>query len=312
MLQQDVVQPPLELPKAEGRLLDRGLLATGWAYLSLTKPRIIVLLLITTVPAMIIAERGMPSLWLVLLTLVGGTLAAGGANAINCYVDRDIDGIMSRTRDRALPAGSVAPGRALAFGISLGVNAFAGLALTVNLLSAALALTALAFYVFVYTLWLKRTTTQNIVIGGAAGAMPPLVGWAAVTGGLDWPALVLFGIVVLWTPPHFWALALLYRADYERAGVPMLPVVRGVAETQRQIMLYSIALVAITLVLVPIAGMGYLYLGSALLLGGGFLGFAFRLWRDATPKANRGLFFYSLAYLGLLFGAMGLDQFVPV
>jgi protoheme IX farnesyltransferase len=306
-----VIQPPLELPKAEGRLLDRGLLATARAYLSLTKPRIIVLLLITTVPAMIIAERGMPSLWLVLLTLVGGTLAAGGANAINCYVDRDIDGIMSRTRDRALPSGSVEPGRALLFGISLGVIAFFELALTVNLVSAALALAALAFYVFVYTLWLKRSTTQNIVIGGAAGAMPPLVGWAAVTGGLDWAALVLFGIVVLWTPPHFWALALLYRSDYERAGVPMLPVVRGTAETKRQILLYSIVLVAATLVLAPIAGMGFLYLGSALLLGGGFLGFALRLWRDATPKASRALFVYSLVYLGLLFGAMGLDQLLP-
>ena len=311
MLQQDVVQTPLELPKAEGRLLDRGLLATARAYLSLTKPRIIMLLLITTVPAMIIAERGMPSIWLVLLTLVGGTLAAGGANAINCYVDRDIDGIMLRTRDRALPAGSVQPWQALVFGISLGVIAFVELAVTVNLASAALAFAALAFYVFVYTLWLKRSTTQNIVIGGAAGAMPPLVGWAAVTGGLDWAALVLFGIVVLWTPPHFWALALLYRDDYERAGVPMLPVVRGTAETKRQILLYSIALVAITLVLTPIAGMGYLYLGSALVLGGGFLGFAIRLWRDATPKANRALFIYSLAYLALLFGAMGLDQLLP-
>ncbi len=211
MLRQDVVQPALELPKTAAQRSDRGLLAAAGAYLSLTKPRIISLLLVTTVPTMMIAQGGMPSLWLVLLTLLGGTLAAGGANAINCFLDRDIDGIMSRTRERVLPTGSVEPERALAFGISLGVLAFVVLALGANLLSAALAITALAFYVFVYTIWLKRSSTQNIVIGGAAGAMPPLVGWAAVTGGLGWPALVLFAIVFLWTPPHFWALALRYR-----------------------------------------------------------------------------------------------------
>ena len=311
MLRQDVAQPGLELPKVEARRLDRSPLAAARDYLALTKPRIIVLLLVTTVPSMIIAQRGMPSLGLVLLTLLGGALAAGGANAINCYLDRDIDSIMSRTRERPLPAGSVEPERALLFGISLGVVAFVLLAIAVNLVSALLALAALAFYVFVYTLWLKRSSPQNIVIGGAAGAMPPLVGWAAVTGGLDWAALLLFGIIVLWTPPHFWALALRYRSDYARAGVPMLPAVRGVDETKRQILLYTVALVACTLLLVPVAGMGGLYLASALFLGAGFLALALRLWRSGTPQASRALFAYSILYLGLLFASMGLDQLLP-
>ncbi|MDP3768989.1 MAG: heme o synthase, partial [Dehalococcoidia bacterium] len=262
------------------------------------------------VPTMIIAEGGMPSLWLVLVTLVGGSLAAAGANTINCYVDRDIDGLMLRTRERALPAGEIEPERALLFGVALGLVAFAVLSVGANVLSAALAMGALGLYVFVYTLWLKRSSPQNIVIGGAAGAMPPLVGWAAVTGGLDWPALILFGIIFLWTPPHFWALALRYRADYARAAVPMLPVVRGEQETQRQILLYSALLVATSLLLVPVAGMGYVYLGATLALGAGFLGLAFRLWRDASPAASRALFTYSLAYLALLFAAMGLDRLV--
>ena len=310
MLRQDVVQPTLELPNAAAQR-SRGLLAAAGAYPSLTKPRIIILLLVTTVPTMMIAQGGMPSLWLVLLTLLGGTLAAGGANAINCFLDRDIDGIMARTRERALPAGWVEPGRALVFGISLGVLAFVVLALGANLLSAALAIAALAFYVFVYTIWLKRSSTQNIVIGGAAGAMPPMVGWAAVTGGLGWPALVLFAIIFLWTPPHFWALALRYRSDYARAGVPMLPVVRGEEETRRQMLLYSVLLVASSLVLVPVAAMGWLYLGAALALGGGFLWLALRLWRTPTARATKALFLYSIAYLGLLFVAMGVDQALP-
>ena len=307
MLRQDIVQPALELPSAERRALDRGLLVTARAYLALTKPRIIVLLLITTVPAMIVAQEGIPSLWLVLLTLVGGTLAAAGANAINCYFDRDIDGMMSRTQDRPLPAGVIEPERALLFGTALGAVSFVMLALWVNLASAFLAFAALAFYVVVYTLWLKRSTTQNIVIGGAAGAMPPLVGWAAVTGGLGWPALMLFAIIALWTPPHFWALALRYRSDYARAGIPMLPAVRGVEETQRQILIYSVALVVCTLVLVPVAGMGYLYLAAALLLGCGFLAFAIRLWRQSTIRTSRALFVYSLVYLALLYVAIGAD-----
>ncbi len=310
MLQQEIAERRFDVARPAATTPGRGILATANAYLALTKPRIIVLLLITTVPAMIVAEGGMPSPWLVLLTLVGGTLAAGGANAINCYVDRDIDGVMSRTRDRPLPAGLVEPERALAFGIGLGAAAFALLALGVNIASALLALGALAFYVFVYTLWLKRNSPQNIVIGGAAGAMPPLVGWAAVTDGLDWPALVLFAIIFLWTPPHFWALALRYRRDYARAGVPMMPVVAGEAETKRQSIWYSLLLVASSLVLVPAAGMGPFYLAAALLLGGVFIALAVRQSRDASHRASRALFSYSLAYLALLFAAMGVDPWL--
>ena len=312
MLRQDVAPQVMELPQqAVADPLRLGIRATLSAYLSLAKPRIIVLLLVTTVPAMMLAEGGMPSIWLVLLTLLGGTLAAGGANAINCYLDRDIDGVMTRTRERPLPAGVIEPERALIFGASLGIAAFLVLSLAVNLASALLATAALAFYVLVYTIWLKRSSPQNIVIGGAAGAMPPLVGWAAVTGGLDWPAVVLFAIIFLWTPPHFWALALRYRADYARAGVPMLPVVRGERETVRQIVLYSVLLVGSTLLLAPLANVGPIYLGSALLLGGVFIALAVRLWRTPTPQASGALFGYSLLYLGLLFAAIGLDQIVP-
>ena len=310
MLRQDTVSTSVELPMATAAPRVRGLLTTARDYVALTKPRIVMLLLITTVPAMILAEGGVPSLWLVLLTLAGGTLSAGGANAINCYLDRDIDGIMHRTRGRPLPAGWVAPEHALLFGIALGLAGFELLALGVNVLSAALAMSALLFYVFVYTLWLKRTSTQNIVIGGAAGALPPVIGWAAVTGSLDWPALLLFGIIFLWTPPHFWALALRYRADYERAGVPMLPVVRGEQETNRQIVLYSVVLGAASIALVPVAGMGLLYLASALALSAGFVALAVRLWRDPHPRASRALFLYSLLYLGVLFIAVALDRLV--
>jgi protoheme IX farnesyltransferase len=287
-----------------------GIWALLRAYLSLTKPRIISLLLVTTVPTMIVANNGMPSLRLIVLTLIGGTLAAAGANTINCYIDRDIDGIMARTRGRPLPSGVVEPERALLFGLALGAGSFLLLTFSVNLLSALLALSALAFYVFVYTIWLKRTTTQNIVIGGAAGAMPPLVGWAAVTGSLGWPVLLLFGIIFLWTPPHFWALALRYRNDYARAGVPMLPVVRGEKETARQIVLYSVLLVAATIALVPVASMGALYLACALVLGTGFVWLAVQLWRDPTPRSCLALFTYSLAYLALLYVSMGVDRLI--
>ncbi len=309
MLRQEAIPQTLELPVAvvrrRGQLLD-----TVRAYISLTKPRIISLLLVTTVPAMIVAKHGMPSLWLIVLTLAGGTLAAGGANTINCYLDRDIDGIMARTRKRPLPAGTISPESALLFGVALGCAAFSILAIGVNLLAAALAMAALAFYVLVYTVWLKRSSAQNIVIGGAAGAIPPLVGWAAVRGSLDWTALVLFGIIFLWTPPHFWALALRYRSDYAKAGVPMLPVVRGEAETNRQIVLYSVVLVAASLALVPVAGMGWLYIASAVMLGGGFLWLAIRQWRESRPSTSWALFVYSLAYLALLFISMGADQLV--
>lgn len=280
------------------------------AYLKLTKPRIVLLLLITTVPAMILADRGLPSLTLIAATLFGGTLSAGGANAINQYLDRDIDLIMARTRRRPLPSHRIEPSRALAFGLLLGLAGFAFLWVTVNLLSAVLATAAMAFYVFVYTLWLKRRSAQNIVIGGAAGAVPALVGWAAVTGRVGWPAVVMFDIVFLWTPPHFWALALRYQRDYAAARIPMLPVVAGEAETRRQIVLYSLVLVASTLVLAPVARLGVLYVAAAVVLGARFLMAAVQLSRRKTPASAMTLFRYSLVYLALLFGAVAADVLV--
>jgi len=278
------------------------------AYIALTKPRIIELLLVTTVPAMIVAARGWPGLTLVALTLVGGTLAAGGANAINCYVDRDIDEIMRRTRRRPLPAHMVAPANALVFGAALGVASFLLLWLTVNLASAALALGALLFYVFVYTLGLKRNTPQNIVIGGAAGAVPVLVGWAAVTGTVEPPALALFGIIFYWTPPHFWALAMRYEEDYAAAGVPMMPVVYGRAETARHIVLYSLLLFALCLVFFSIGRMGLIYLGAVLILNGIFIARALQLLRKPETETAWKLFKYSITYLALLFASMAVDQ----
>ncbi|HEX2194355.1 MAG TPA: heme o synthase [Candidatus Limnocylindria bacterium] len=281
------------------------------AYVALTKPRIIELLLVTTVPTMVLAQGGVPSPWLVVAVVVGGTLAAGGANAINQFVDRDIDPVMRRTRHRPLPSHAVEPGQALAFGVALSLAAFAWLALTVNLLSALLAASAIGFYVFVYTLWLKRRSPQNIVIGGAAGCAPVLVAWAAVTGEVGVPALVLFAIIFYWTPPHFWALALRYRADYEAAGVPMLPVVRGDAETARQIVLYALLLVAVSLLLLPAARMGLIYLASAVVLGAAFVWYALRVYRRVDDAgAAVGLFRYSIGYLTLLFAAVGVDSLV--
>ncbi|HEX9311847.1 MAG TPA: heme o synthase [Actinomycetota bacterium] len=280
------------------------------AYVKLTKPRIVVLLLITTVPAMILADRGVPSLWLIVATLLGGTLSAGGANAVNQYLDRDIDEIMLRTRRRPLPSRRIEPRDALVFGLVLGVAGFAFLWATVNLLSAALATAAMAFYVLVYTLWLKRRSPQNIVIGGAAGAVPALVGWTAVTGRIGWPAVVLFLIVFVWTPPHFWALSLRYRRDYAAAGVPMLPVVAGEDETRRQILWYSIGLVAISLALVPVAHMGFLYLVAAMVLGARFVSGALKLRRRPTLAAAMALFRYSLVYLAVLFAAVAVDTVV--
>lgn len=307
-VRQDIATGTVDLPHAAIASPRMGVGDILRAYLALTKPRIVVLLLVTTVPAMILAEGGWPSSWLIVLTLVGGTLSAGGANTINCYIDRDIDGIMSRTQGRPLPAGLIDPERALVFGMCLGILGFSVLAIGANMLTALLATGALLFYVFVYTLWLKRDSVHNIVIGGAAGAIPPVTGWAAVTGGLDWSALVLFGIIFLWTPPHFWALASRYREDYAKASIPMLPVVASQAETNRQILLYSVALVASSLVLVPVAGMGLLYLGASLALGVGFIGYAIKLWRTPSQSASMSLFFYSLPYLGLLFVAVGLDE----
>ncbi len=292
--------------------------ATVRAYIALTKPRIIELLLITTIPAMVLATRDLPGMslpeWLRLAfwTMVSGSLAAGSANAINQYLDRDIDLLMSRTRRRPLPAHDVTPENALVFGIVLGVVSIALMAWFVNLVAAFLTLLAIAFYVVVYTIMLKRTTPQNIVIGGAAGALPPVIGWAAVTGRIEIPALLLFALVFYWTPPHFWALALRIRKDYEAARVPMLPVVKGVPETTRQIALYTILLVAISLVFWPVAAMGPIYLVAAVGLGAVFLWRAFVLWRQATsPEGSLAqairLYRYSISYLTLLFAAVAVD-----
>ncbi|MFN2590850.1 MAG: heme o synthase [Actinomycetota bacterium] len=280
------------------------------AFVKLTKPRIILLLLVTTVPAMILAARGLPSLWLIVATLAGGTIAAGGANATNQYLDRDIDEIMSRTRDRPLPRHVIQPRRALLFGLALSALGFGFLALTVNLLAASLAVGAIAFYVLVYTMWLKRRSPQNIVVGGAAGAVPVLVGWAAVTGTVGWPAVVLFAIVFMWTPPHFWALSLRFRGDYAAAGVPMLPVVAGPDRTSRQIVLYAVLLAATTLVLVPVDRMGVVYTASAVLLGGAFMWRAVRVRRTGTAAAAMELFRWSIGYLALLFLAIAVDTVV--
>jgi len=280
------------------------------AYLMLTKPRIIVLLLVTTVPAMILAEGGWPSLWLVLATLAGGALVAGGANAMNCYFDRDIDSVMHRTQSRPIPAGQIEPEKAALFAIVIAGAGFLILEAFVNLLAAFLTLGAFAFYVVVYTLVLKRTTPLNIVIGGAAGAAPPLVGWAAVTNTIELPALVLFGIVVFWTPPHFWALALNYSSDYQRARVPMLPVVLGPEDTRRHILLHTLAVVAVSLLLFISGAAGILYLIAALILGGLFIFYAVRLWRKKSARAAAELFHFSIAYLALLFAAVAVDGLI--
>ena len=279
------------------------------AYIALTKPRIIELLLITTLPTMIVAQRGLPPVWLMLATLLGGTLAAGGANAINMVVDRDIDKLMHRTRNRPLVTGALTPRNALIFAIALEVLAFVELWAWVNLLSAALAVSATLFYVFVYTMWLKRTSSQNIVIGGAAGAVPVLVGWAAVTDSLSWTPVVLFAIIFVWTPPHFWALAVKYKDDYQAASVPMLPAVATFKRTAREILFYSVVLVAVSLLLAAVAKLGIIYVVSASVLGVFFLVLALRLWRRATPKAAMQLFSYSITYLTLLFVLMAVDIF---
>jgi heme o synthase len=280
------------------------------AYFLLTKPRIIELLLVTTVPTMFIAARGVPSPWLMAATLFGGALSAASANVLNCYLDRDIDAVMGRTARRPLPAHRVEPADALRFGLVLGVAGFAWLWATVNLLSAVLATAAILFYVFVYTIGLKRRSTQNIVIGGAAGAVPVLVGWSAVTGRVDLPALVLFAIIFYWTPPHFWALSLRYKDDYAAAGVPMLPVVRGARETSTQILYYTVLLVAVTLLLYPAGRMGTVYLAAAVALGGAFIWRALELRRDLSGRRAIRLFSFSNTYLALLFCAMAVDAVV--
>jgi heme o synthase len=280
------------------------------AYVALTKPRIIELLLITTLPTMIVAQRGMPPAWLMAATLLGGALAAGGANAINMFVDRDIDKLMHRTRKRPLVTGAVTPRNALVFAITLEVVAFVELWGWVNLLSACLAVSATLFYVFVYTLWLKRTSSQNIVIGGAAGAVPVLVGWAAVTNSLGWTPVVMFAIIFVWTPPHFWALAVKYKDDYQAANVPMLPAVATFRRTAGEILIYSLLLVGVSVLLAAVAALGALYLISAAALGAVFVALALRLWRTATPKAAMQLFSYSITYLTLLFVVMAVDVLI--
>lgn len=280
------------------------------SYINLMKPHVTMLLLGTTVATMAIAQRGMPGLGLILATLLGGTMAAGSANCINCYIDRDIDQLMTRTQRRSLPAGRVQPTQALIFGLSLGVGSFVVFTAFVNLLCACLGIAAILFYVFIYTAWLKRSSTQNIVIGGAAGAVPVLIGWAAITNSVPLAAIWLFAIVFYWTPPHFWALSLLIEKDYARANVPMLPVVMGERETKKQILLYSLILLAVTLVLFAMQAMSYFYLVGAILLGGIFVYMAIRLMLDTSRKWARTLFWYSNCYLALIFAVMVLDRVI--
>ncbi len=281
-------------------------------YLALTKPRVVELLLVTTLPAMVLAAGGLPDLGLVAAVLVGGALGAGGANTVNCWIERDRDQLMRRTRHRPLPSGAVKPERALAFGIALEVLSFALLATAANLLAAGLTLAAALFYIFVYTVWLKPRTVQNIVIGGAAGAVPVLVGWAAVRGSVGWPAVLLFAVVFCWTPAHFWALALRYREDYAAAHIPMLPVVSGPNAAANQILAYAVVVVALTLVLPLVASTGLLYLTAAAGLGAVLVAQAVRLRRDATPPRAIAFFSFSNTYLAALFAAVAIDVFLRV
>jgi len=284
-------------------------------YVALTKPRIIELLLVTTIPTMVVAANGIPGLWLILATLGGGTLAAGGANALNMVIDRDIDAIMERTKRRPLVTGMMTPRAATVFAFGLEVVAFAVLAIWVNQLSAWLAMSATAFYVVVYTLWLKRRSRQNIVIGGAAGAVPVLIGWAAVTNSLTWTPVLLFLVIFIWTPPHFWALAVRYRDDYEAANVPMMPVVASLRHTTLEILVYSVLMWALTVLIGPTAHLGWLYAVSATLLGAMFTFYALRLYRHArvdradVAEAMR-LFHFSITYLTALFVMMAVDVLV--
>lgn len=305
-----------QAPLMPGQGRARGAVATVRAYVALTKPRIIETLLVTTVPTMFLAQRALPPLWLVVATLVGGTLAAGSANTLNCYLDRDIDQVMHRTKNRPLVTGAMSPRAALVFGLGLGVAAVLFLGLVVNVLAAGLALGAIAFYVVVYTMLLKRRTSQNIVWGGAAGCMQVLIGWAAVRGSLDWAPFVLFLVIFLWTPPHYWPLSMRFEQDYAAAGVPMLPVVASDLAVARRVVFYSWAMVLASLLLVPVAPTGPVYAVAALLLGGMFLLEAHRLLGRARAglggaalKPMR-LFHYSITYITLLFVAVAVDPFV--
>lgn len=278
--------------------------------MALTKPRIIELLLVTTVPTMIVAAGGLPPLSLIGATVAGGALAAAGANAINMYIDRDIDPLMERTKGRPLVTGEVKPAEALVFALALEAAAFAWLWGLVNLLSAVLALSATLFYVFVYSIWLKRTSTRNIVIGGAAGAVPVLVGWSAVTGSLDWPPVILFAVIFYWTPPHFWALAIRHRADYRAAGIPMLPAVASLRATGLRILGYTLVLWALTIVFGPVAGMGAFYMTAAVVAGAVFTALAVDVLRRPRPAVAMRLFGWSITYVVVLFGAMAADELI--
>ncbi len=296
--------------------------AHGWrstlsAYVALTKPRVIELLLVTTVPTMVLAARGLPSLVLVVTTLVGGALAAGSANVLNCYLDRDIDAVMHRTRRRPTVTGAVSPAATLTFGLALGVVALALLWFAVNPASALLAAGAIAIYVVGYTMVLKRRTSQNIVWGGAAGCIPVLIGWSAVTGGVSWSALLLFGVVFFWTPPHYWPLSMKFRADYRAAGVPMLPVVRRDAQVAAQMVAYALAMVACSLLLVPVAHMTWVYAVLAAVLGAWFVGSCLSLLRQARDPEHHKVramrvFHHSITYLTLLSVAVVVDVFLPL
>ncbi|MGA1142894.1 MAG: heme o synthase [Ilumatobacteraceae bacterium] len=301
---------PSRLAKAFSHVGSRPARTTIGAYVALTKPRIIELLLITTIPAMVLAKGGWPDTWLVVWTVIGGSLAAGGANAINMYIDRDIDQLMARTRSRPLVTGKVSPRNALVFAIALEVLAFAVLAVSSNVLAGTLAVSATLFYVFVYSLWLKRTSRQNIVIGGAAGAAPVLVGWASVTDSLSWSAVVLFLVIFLWTPPHFWALAIRHADEYKAASVPMLPVVETTARTVRTMGWYAVAVTAASLTLIPVNDMGVIYGVMSAVLGIVFIALTFGLGKAPTMSQAMRVFTFSITYLTLLFLSAMIDVLV--
>lgn len=308
-----MVAPALSQPPSIGTRL-RSVGAQLGAYVALTKPRIIELLLVTTVPAMVVAEGGLPSIWLMVATVVGGALAAGGANAVNMYVDRDIDAVMDRTKGRPLVTGAVTPRAALVFAVGIEAVAFAWLWVLVNPLSAVLGLSACLFYVFVYTLWLKRTSRQNIVIGGAAGAIPVLIGWSSVTDSVSatfgWAPMLLFAFMFFWTPPHFWALAIKYKDDYAAAEVPMLPVVASYRETTRQMVLYTVVLWALSFAYGWAAELGAIYWVSAVVTGGAYLWMNIGVMRTESPSKAIRSFSFSITYVTILFAAMAVDVIV--
>ena len=291
--------------------MDRSIIKEKFrGYVSLTKPRIMVLLLVTAMTGLFLGEQGVPSLTLVIVVLIGGAFASGGASSLNHYLDSDIDSKMDRTKNRPIPSKQISPVEALLFGVVLNVLGFLVFIYWANLLSAILAMTGTLFYLFVYTMLLKRNTPQNIVLGGAAGAIPPLVGYAAVTGTVSMSAIYLFLIIFFWTPPHFWSLALMIKDDYERAGIPMLPVVKGVGHTKRSIFAYTVFLIGLTLGFVWMEGMGWIYFIISLVLGSVFVFYAWDLLRRGTERATKRMYLYSLAYLFLLFAAVMLDALV--